>query len=314
MNITLHIGAHRTATTTFQHYLGTRTDMLTQQSALLWGPGRTRKGLINGLYHAAPQGWKARKDARKARGRVRLQVRQAAMSGIEHLIVSDENMIGSTWQCIRSGRLYPSIGERLARLGDAFGQDINRVVLSIRSQELWWASAMAYAVSRGHPVPSGQTMTKIADDTRSWRDVITDVSCAIPDADLRVITFEEFAGQPHQTLAVAADVDAPLDPTVPWLNRSPDRRALRILLQERGEDVDLIPDGVGRWQPFTDAQAACLREQYADDLHWLIAGADGLATLIQDPARIETGTSLQVGALTEGHGNDNGQERLARPG
>jgi len=44
------------------------------------------------------------------------------------------------------------------------------------------------------------------------------------------------------------------------------------------EPAELPSDGLGHWQPFTKDQTAALRETYADDLFWLTAGADGLAT------------------------------------
>ena len=61
-------------------------------------------------------------------------------------------------------------------------------------------------------------------------------------------------------------------------------------------------------------QIAQLREAYADDMHWLTAGADGLATRITDPTRNQTGTNLHAGALTEGQDHDIGQGQLARSG
>ena len=47
----------------------------------------------------------------------------------------------------------------------------------------------------------------------------------------------------------------------------------------------------GRWRPFDDAQTAYLREAYADDIMWLAAGADGLASLAQDPEKQAAGTN-----------------------
>ncbi|MEH6740708.1 MAG: hypothetical protein V7695_19510, partial [Sulfitobacter sp.] len=59
-----------------------------------------------------------------------------------------------------------------------------------------------------------------------------------------------------------------------------------------------------RWNPFNTEQAAYLREAYADDMMWLTAGADGLATLTEDPSRTRTGFSLSAGVLTKGQSHD----------
>ena len=99
-----------------------------------------------------------------------------------------------------------------------------------------------------------------------------------------------------------------------WLNRSPGARSLRGTLAEQGSDPTALPDTFGRWQPFTPEQSARLRENYADDLHWLTAGADGLATLTEDPTRQRAGTSLPAGHMTRGHNYDNGQGHMAQSG
>ncbi len=63
-------------------------------------------------------------------------------------------------------------------------------------------------------------------------------------------------------------------------------------------------DGEGRWHPFDSAQTAALREAYADDLLWLRAGADGLATLIEENGPGQAGEHPPAGQTTRGHAND----------
>ena len=74
-----------------------------------------------------------------------------------------------------------------------------------------------------------------------------------------------------------------------WANHSPDLPALRRVLDARGEDPARLPDGGGRWMPFSQAQSRALRETYADDLFWLRAGADGLATLTEEDGSTHKG-------------------------
>ncbi|MCF6192421.1 MAG: tetratricopeptide repeat protein [Candidatus Hydrothermae bacterium] len=49
MDVILHIGAHRTGTTTFQTYLEDNRDHLNEIGTEFWGPNRTRSGLFSGL-------------------------------------------------------------------------------------------------------------------------------------------------------------------------------------------------------------------------------------------------------------------------
>ena len=126
--------------------------------------------------------------------------------------------------------------------------------------------------------------------------------------------FEQHMGRPYDILEQAIDRPAPRDTKNHWLNRAPDLSQLRRLMVEQRGDLDAIPQRQGRMQPFSPEQIAQLRDAYADDMGWLMAGADGLAKLITNPTRREIGNTLRTGALTEGLGHDIGQEQLARPG
>ena len=311
MDIILHVGAHRTATTSFQRYLRDNSDAIAASQTGVWGPLRTRKGLFSGIFPGPKmQG----RSPERVKGRVALQVAGVRETGVARLLVSEENMIGSSRHCVRTGLLFPAAGDRMARYCAAFDGKITRIILNIRSPETWWSSAAAYAISRGHGVPDQSKLNKIATAQRSWRDVITDLACAVPDAEIKVATFEEYAGRPDALLAEATGVATPVDRAHHWLNRAPDLPALRAILAERGQDPDLLPDETGRWKPFTDTQSAALRETYSDDLFWLMAGADGLAQLTENSVRERAGKSQPSGDPKKGHPHDSRQRHMAQSG
>ena len=322
MDIILHVGCHRTGSTSFQHYVrGNRAHLMAQGTAL-WEPHKLRRGVFDGLF-AKPRMRNGRNLQRRAMGRVRLHAAQARRAGAQRLLVTEENMIGAPRACLRAATLYPAIGERMARLDAAFEGTIARVVMVIRSQELWWSSIAAYGVGRGHPMPDAARLAALADAPRTWRDVITDMACALPDTQIKVLPFEQFAGRSEKVLEEATDYPAPLTHAESWLNRSPNLEMLRDKMAEIGMPEGDLPDhlarGEGRWNPFTPAQSATLREAYADDMMWLTAGADGLATLTEDRSRTRAGPSLPAGALTKGQSNDQQtdprfQGRLAQTG
>lgn len=322
MDIILHVGAHRSGSTSFQHYLRGNRAQLHGDGTALWEPHMLRKGVFDGLF-AAPRMRNGRNLQRRAMGRVRMHAAQAKRAGAERLLVSEENMIGAPRACLRAATLYPAMGERMARLDAAFEGRISRVVMSIRALDLWWSSVAAYGVARGHAVPDAARLTAIAGAPRTWRDVITDLSCALPQAEIVILPFEQFVGQADKTLAQATMRPAPTSQAQSWLNRSPDVGMLRETMEKNGVPITALPshlaEGEGRWNPFEPEQAACLREAYADDMMWLTAGADGLATLTQDPSRTRAGTSLPAGSLTKGQPNDQEtntrlQGRLAQTG
>lgn len=313
MDITLHLGAHRSASTSFQYYMRKNGARLAASGTGFWGPQQLRKGLLHGVF-PSPGPIPAEQQFQRARGRILLQIAGFEEAGIRRLIVSDENMIGAPRDCLRNMRLYPAVGDRIARHGAVFGPLVTRAVLSIRSQEAWWRSTIAFAVERGARVPGQAELTHIAAGVRSWRDVITDLACALPHTQLLILPHECFASLPERRLSVMlGGQDVPQKHAREWLNRSPDLVALRAALIGRGSDAEALPPGDGPWQPFSMAQRAALREAYADDLFWLRAGADGLATLIEEPGSDQAGQTPPVLAQTRGREYDeDGARRMAQ--
>ncbi|MGJ8544771.1 MAG: hypothetical protein ACSHWZ_04945 [Sulfitobacter sp.] len=311
MEIILHIGAHRTGTTSFQYYVRDNMHLLQRQYIGFWGPFRTRKGLFAGLY-TGPAEEKWRNQQARATGRVKLQTNVTRQQGLQRLLVSDENMMGTPRECMRSAALYPGIGERMARVSAGFENSVTRIVLSIRSQELWWASLASMTVSRGHPLPGPQRFAAIAERSRSWRDVITDLACAVPRAQIMVVPFELTGGKPEQMFNHTMNCVAPVNRKARWMNRSPSAAALNTLLAERSESAPELPGGEGRWTPFSPEQAARLRETYADDIMWLASGADGLAQLTGNTPQTRAGNSLPPGRMTRGIDDD--QKQMAGVG
>lgn len=311
MKVILHIGAHRTGSTSFQSYMGRNRGALQAQGVTFWGPTRTRKGLFAGIQPVPGIGKQA---AKRARGRILMQLDKAEKAGAHTVLISDENVMGSVRMNLRTRRLYPDIGERLARYVAAFDGRIDQIALNIRGLELYWASAAAYGIARGHSPVGAEACNRIASARRTWRDVISDAACAAPDAKVQVLPFECFAGRPEAMLSAMSSGAAPNDPEAIWLNRAPSIPALKTLLSERGEDPAVLPDGAGRWMPFDAAQTAQLRELYHEDMHWLIAGADGLATLTETPDRERAGTTPPFGPPIRGQHDGEQERRMAHPG
>jgi hypothetical protein len=305
MDIILHLGAHRTATTSLQRYAQACGPALAALGVVVWGPEVTRGGLLSGVI-PAPGGHPVAAEAAHARGRIALRVAQAEAGGAAHLVVSDENMIGAPRLCLRRHRLYPGAGERAARLGHAFGGRITRAVLSIRAQDAWWDSVLAYAVARGHRLPSRGDLDRLVTSGRQWREVIADIACALPEAEIVILPHEQFATRPEARLAQmtgGATMPAGRAARI-WRGRAPDLDALRRAVAARGGDPARLPEGAGRWHPFSEAQAAALKEAYEDDLLWLRAGADGLARLAEETGPLSAGTQPRDGLPTRGQSDD----------
>ena len=203
------------------------------------------------------------------------------------LLISDENMIGNVRANLRARQLYPAIGERMAHYNAAFDGRIDRIVLTVRTLDLWWRSAASYGVKRGAQPLQHKDCCEISQDSRGWRDVIADLACAAPEAEIVVIPFETYVARPEVLLEHATELNGLPAISSEWLNRSPDLPGLREILRDRGAPKDALATGIGHWNPFERKQSAVLRERYEDDLYWLRGGADGLATF-RDNSRSTT--------------------------
>lgn len=312
MDITLHLGAHRCASTSFQFYLRKNADRLAQQGIAVWGPGHTRKGLFSGVF-PQPGRIPAVDQFARARGRVALALLKAQQDGATRLIVTDENMIGAPRSNLRDMRLYPSIGERMARHAAVLGGQVARVVLSIRAQDAYWASCLAFSVARGGSVPSQIALEHMAITPRAWRDVITDLACALPGVEIIVMPHEIYAATPELKLAVMLGTgDVPRGNAREWLNRAPDLPGLRRAVIGYGASPAALPTQDGPWRPFSAPQRAQMAEAYRDDLFWLRAGANGLATLTEETDLARAGQTSRGPRQTRGrhHGKED-TRRLA---
>lgn len=248
MQILLHVGAHRCATTTFQHYLRQSRADLAAAGIAVWGPRHLRRGLMDGLMQDAGAGREA------ARIRVTRACAGLAARGVTHLVVSDENMLGTMRANQAAGALYPQAGDRLGRLAAAFAGRPVTVMLNIRAPQTYWPSARAFLATRPVPVLAGRDVA-FGRSAGTWRPVIRDIANAAPEARLIVLPFEAFAGRPDAQLR-AAGIEAPPADAVPRLNAVTTGYAALPVRQLRR-----------------------FRRRYRADLAWLACGADGLATL-----------------------------------
>jgi hypothetical protein len=314
MDVILHIGAHRTASTSFQAYLRDNAAALSAQGIATWGPDRTRNGLLAGIWPDA-QSLARKTGSNRAAGRVALALRAEAQRGTRVLIVSDENIIGMPGDGIRRRALYPAAGERVARLAAAFGGRLGRAVLSVRCPDAYWASLIAMRAARGRPLPGPNRLQAMVDSPRRWQDVVTDIGCALPDVPLLVMPHEVFGAVPERRLAamLPAPVDVPRTHARRHLNAAPRLAQLRAALDRAGRGTAHLPPGEGAFMPFDHAQAARLQENYADDLFWLAAGGDGLADLITGKPSGSEGKAPDPGQTERGHAHDH-QGRVAQTG
>ncbi|EEE39076.1 hypothetical protein RKLH11_2922 [Rhodobacteraceae bacterium KLH11] len=248
MEVILHCGAHRCATTSFQNYLSRNARDLRRQGVVYWDPAHTRANGLNSLNKLTPEVCAALSDELDA----------CEQQGATQLLVSQENFVGSMERNIGYASLYPNLYERGLLLAKAFDGRVSKLALNIRALDMYWTSVAAYKFRQGREPIQQATWRRIVRSKRSWRDVITDLGRAFPGIPLLVLPFEDFAGQQQAQLEVLMARAAP----------------------ETGDGLAL--NGAPKPAPsgLNVEQAMKLWADYADDLAWLAEGADGLAELI----------------------------------
>ncbi|WP_375282178.1 hypothetical protein [Pseudooctadecabacter sp.] len=257
-------------------------------------------------------------------GRIRLEFARLARAGQSQLLISDENLIGSSRHNIKVKSVYPMVYERLLRFKPVFDGHSLRIGIGIRSYEDFWASVLAYCLQRGGAKPTVDDLDLLTTQPRRWRQVIRDIASVFPQADLFVYPFERFADHPASVLDAFCDGSSTSLPNAfKILGQSPNIGELNTLLTLRGERR--LDGGAGadhrRWMPFDEHQRAVLRAEYRRDLSWLKAGGEGLARYVDgritpatmpDRATDETRAAPEVVTLLKGQ-TDGIEERLERP-
>ncbi|MEL6957600.1 MAG: hypothetical protein AAGL89_01455 [Pseudomonadota bacterium] len=317
MDICLHLGAHRTATTSFQSALRSNTAHLARCGLTCWTPAKTRDGLMRGLIRH-PEDATLQDDEQGLRsvGRLKITLHKLEADGHRALLISEPNMLGTGQTNLRTHLLYPQLDERLRRFVPAFGDRPLTVGLSIRSYEDYWTSLLCSQFRVRMAGAGAERLDRLTTQPRRWRRLIRDIARVLPQAHIVVWAFEQMGARSNDQLnALWPQGQAVLSGGDPWLARSPDL----FTLQQMGYTA---PKGQGdgkgvRWMPFDEDQRSVLRAEYRQDLAWLRAGAEGLATFIdgrQTPAvQPDRGDAMMgpVHAGTEDRGHGHGiKERL----
>ncbi len=311
LDVILHVGAHRTGTTTLQQTLHHNHQRLKANKVEYWAPQRTRAGLFDGLIKAAdrvsPQ---VTAQARRANQQIEDELQALSKAGVKTLIVSEENMLGSIPASVTTERLYPDAVRRVARLRPAFADRCARIGLAIRSYDQLWTSMISFTVKRSGRVPDADQIAGLVDQPRRWRDVIRELRVAFPRAEIQVWPFEGMVDAPHDVIArlTGRSLPVPLDPVEVVHNPAPDIHALRDAVERgpcAGHLTRLAEWNSGRWMPFTEPQRTKMRADYAEDIAWLRSDPGPAIRYIESPEDLVGPTEEERGVR-----HDEGQRRV----
>lgn len=272
--VVLHLGTHRTGTTSLQNYLKVHEKYLSQHSIGAITPPYSRKQNLN----FTP-----------------LQ--------LNRMIISEENIIGTMEENIQKKILYPSVEKKLSQYPDLI-QKIDTIFLSIREFSDWWTSALAFCIARNTKVPTSDTIDQIAYGTRNWSDIIKEIQSCIPNARMVIREFDWKTNNPKQQLRQLTkwpewDQTQGLKTTN---NRRPQIEGIEQSLAARGDFDSLLRMPLqSDFQIFTPKQKRMMYSYYQEDLINLQRNSDiefWQPPTISQPARTKTSTTSLISLQT----------------
>ena len=281
MELILHIGAHRSASTAIEQCLSRNLSRLAGDGVQVWKPHALRK--MPG-FAAAPGLGEA--DFAQAKAGF---AKAVSASGARKLVISEENMLGAMDVNLRTGVLYPRAKERLAAYAAFFPVAPRRVALGIRSYASFWLSCYLYVLRRRPLPPFEQLASALASLPRGWRDVVADVRLVFPDAEICLWQMEALANRMEDVAFALVDRSAEGMDRLPGpVNAGLLPGHIPVIHELRKTDPGLgdveldarlsgLP--VREYQGFEPAQLAAMASRYAEDAAAFAEGVGGVRFL-----------------------------------
>ena len=292
MELIVHLGVHRTGSTSFQASLSNNRGILQAEGIALWTPQVLRQ--MAGFSKTVMMVRGGQAPALKTM--LARECDQLQADGMRQLLISEENIIGTMEANLRRASLYPDATERLQAYAQILPVAPKRIAIGVRNLIDYWVSVYGYVLdtAKALPQPFDKLAPRLA-QAGGWLPLIETVRHVFPNAEIVVWPMEERA---HQPLKNACEVlgratghtglrgkkifrNKGLRPEVfgmahalraqtPGLTQKALQDALTKALDARDPDANL-PQMVF----FNPAQRAALGAQYAADLAQLAQGHAG---------------------------------------
>lgn len=201
MLISLHVGAHKTATTYIQSRLIEKRRVLAKHSVGMVTLARFRNTVANrldktDLFGAVGYAF-AKRHMSAALGRM-IEDESAST----RLVFSDENVAGPITSATSAAGLYPDIRRRLTAVLESLpGHDV-RVFFALRSYPEFFNSIYAFRAGQRKTQDLALFREKAFARKRGWPEIVSDICAAAGPERTTVWTYEAFLESP-ETIAAA---------------------------------------------------------------------------------------------------------------
>jgi hypothetical protein len=247
-NRVLHIGSHRTGTSSLQKFLQENKEFLAARQIEFLCPPDSRVGSTLDCVAAKVSQWQK--------------------NGATKILISEENLLGTMENNIAEESLYPNARYNLARLQQIFQPDI--LLFSLRELSDYWNSAVLFSFSRDAiQFPNEKKIASLANCSRSWKHVLDDVASVFPKAKLVVREFNYFKDNPKKFLRLSTGWSEWGETKLqrrPHNQRPSDDMVVTKLLEKKDFHGLLRLGAKEGGDLFSNAQKMELYERYQNDL------------------------------------------------
>ena len=256
----LHIGMHRTGTTLLQEFMYLRKSAAAKEKIKFIEIDECRnQGFLAGVTYF-----------RGMDTGTRLHPEKSLKEKLEHytsngwrLVLSEENISGSMEDCVLQRTLYPNVSSQIKRLGSSIDL-FDTVYISIRSEDEWWLSCLAFLRQRGFKAANyAELATSVVNSKRTWVNVIDEVAAIFPDAKIVVREFNYHIANPKRQLK-----DVTAWPQIKSIRNIPTKKS-----NGSSNGKQMLLEGIQNL--FTAQQVEILRSRYARDLELIAQNLKG---------------------------------------
>jgi len=286
----VHIGAHRTGSSSFQAFLGHNQELLKSVGFNVFYP--ERDGAAGGyskridLPNPSVAAHKHKHLFRKYVHPLRRKLAHLGDARQPFSVLSEENILGRM-RLLFLGKFYPLAGLRLDLVRRGFEQPIDNVVLVARDYGDFYTSAAAMQALFAKRPPFETVLPNLMNNTKGWADLAKRL---LQRGQVRKLTVVDYPARgDDETLFRYLCGSVPIGVTAPHkrTNISASHKAIdeiqrrhasedKLPLDERAEIMERfsIAKGYDPYDPFTCGQRIALSSLYQKDLETMISLRD----------------------------------------
>lgn len=189
----IHLGAHKTATTFIQNWLGRHYEFL-QENQIAYIPLSTLRKQFTPCFWELANGKADNPAAAVQKIRAILEADIVA-SGFDLektrlLVLSEENLLGSLASLSNKGELYPGLAGRMVHLAAIFAGCEVQTFMSIRNFREFYPSAYAETLRHGPIKPFDRYLEQLNIMGNSWLDTVDAIESEL--GTLKLWPYEQF--------------------------------------------------------------------------------------------------------------------------